>query len=148
GLAGYGLLTFALTLLLIPNCFEPGFAAAASRELSVLAEQPHPGRRMRRLVHVLQLFYWAGAVVPAAVVFLAPVIASDWIQFEDLSPDEVVTAIRVVGGVILLQWPANFYSVALAGLHRQVELNLVLVAAAVLRYPGLVALLWLVGGTV
>ena len=82
------------------------------------------------------------------MVALAPLIARHWVNPANLSVNEVESAVRLMGLVMVLQFPFSFYQGGLMGMQRQVLLNGIVAAVGTLRGAGAVLILWLVSPTI
>jgi O-antigen/teichoic acid export membrane protein len=148
GVEGYGLIGFYAVLSSLLSIVDAGFSATAGRELARSEEGDHRGA-MREMVFVLErAFALAALAMGAAVILLAPLIATHWLNPRALSDASAVSAVRLMGGVMILQFPLALYHGCLMGLQRHVLLNGVSSAVATLRAVGGVLILWLVSATV
>jgi O-antigen/teichoic acid export membrane protein len=82
------------------------------------------------------------------VVALAPLIARHWVNPANLSVEAVESAVRLMGLVMVLQFPFSFYQGGLLGMQRQVLLNAIVAVVGTLRGAGAVLILWLVSPTI
>ena len=89
-----------------------------------------------------------GAAVGIFVIVLAPFIANDWINADQLSPTTIQQALMIMGLVVASQWPLSFYVGGLMGLQRQVLLNAISAGMATLRSLGAILILWLISPTI
>jgi len=123
GVEQYGLIGFWVTLQSVLQVLDLGLSPAINRELarhSALGGRTHESGD---LVRTLESVYWAvAAVLGVAVVVAAPFLASRWITVKAMRPEDVRTAIAVMGLTIALQWPISVYGGGLLGLERQVLL--------------------------
>lgn len=149
GVESYGLVGVFATLQGVFVLLDLGLSAALTREVARLSVLPGKEQEMRDLARTLEVIYWGvAALIGAAVLALAPFIATRWVKPGALSPEAVQQAVLIMGLVMAAQWPAGLYSGGLMGLQRQVLLNGVNIAASTLRGAGAVLVLWLVSPTV
>jgi O-antigen/teichoic acid export membrane protein len=143
GVESYGLVTFFIALQGLVSFADFGLGTVLSRSLAQSAATGFSdGARIRSLARTLELTYWAiGAAIGLAVVAVAPSLAGNWIKAEGISAGTVADAVALMGLAISLQWAMNFYIAGIAGLQRQVLMNLLLAGSGILRWVGTAAVL-------
>jgi O-antigen/teichoic acid export membrane protein len=143
GLIGaYAILQAALAVL------DLGMSTTLNREMARRSAQSEAGTELRNLLRTLEWVFWPmGLLVFIAFAILAPYIAADWLQVDRIPLSVVGQAIALMGAVAALEWPFAFYGGGLLGLQRQVLLNAIVVAVALLRSVGAVIVLALVSPT-
>lgn len=149
GIESYGLIGVLLSLNAIFMLLDFGLSGTINRELarlSALGDEQRP--RMRDLMRTLEVAYWAIAIsVGLSIAALAPPIAHHWVKEVALAPADVITATRIMGLSVALQWPFSLYSGALLGLQRQGQLSFITSAVATVRSGGAALVLWLIAPT-
>lgn len=149
GKEAYGLVGFFLSLQAVVAILDMGLAVTANREVSRLMAGPAGPGGVRNLIRTLEWFYGGvGMVVFLALAAAAPWIASDWVRVEELPCSVVETCVILAAATIGLRWPVSLYQGVLRGMERQVELNLVQSALAVLKGMGAVLVLHFTRGSV
>jgi O-antigen/teichoic acid export membrane protein len=149
GIEAYGLIGFYLMTQGVLQILDFGLSPTVSRELSRYPMQGNNGNESRDLVRTLEVLYWSiGAVIGLAMLFLAPFIASHWINATSITNETVLRAVLCMTVLATLQWPLSFYQAGLMGLQRQVALNTVSVAMSTLRGGGAVLVLLFVSPTI
>jgi O-antigen/teichoic acid export membrane protein len=144
GAEGYGLVAFASTLFLTTKALDLGASHAMNREMA-RAGTGAPGAPARRFALRLERAYLAiGVMIALVLLALAPAIATRWISPGQMPAADVVTAIRLIALLVLVQWPLSLYQGALMGRHRAIEMNVVAVAMSTLSGAGAVTLVILV----
>lgn len=142
GIEAYGLIGFYASLTVALMFLDLGLGATLTRELARIAGTPEGSRDSRSLLHTMEIISWClGLVVGAAVTLSAPFIAHDWLTTKDLPVDTVETAVRLMGLIIALQWPALLYSGGFMGLQRQVRLNVIRMVIVTLQACGAIVIL-------
>lgn len=145
GIEVYGLVGFYATLQGVLGLLDLGISATVLRELARLSVGDNSAEKQRDLVRTLEVIYWTMALAAGlTVACLAPWIAQYWLQAQSLSTETLVSAIRLMGVAIALQFPFAFYQGGLMGLQRQVLVNAVLLVVGTIRAGGAVLILWLV----
>jgi O-antigen/teichoic acid export membrane protein len=150
GVEGYGLIGFYVVLSSLLSVLDAGFSAAAGRALARFdgadAESNHA---IREMLHVLERLFFTGALaIGLLVIVMAPAIASRWLNPDELAGASTVAAVRLMGAVLVLQFPLALYNGCLLGLQRHALLNGINSAAATARALGAILVLWLVSATV
>ncbi len=149
GIEAYGLIGFFSTLIALFGLLDMGISSALNREIARLSVHKEDAKNMRDLVRTLEIPYWIiGLIIAVAVILLSPIIASKWLNIQNLSIKTVRYAIMIMGLAVAFQWPISFYSGGLMGLQKQVLLNLINVVISTFRGVGAVLILWVVSPTV
>lgn len=134
---GYGLVGVFVTVQNVVMLLDLGLSPLMTRELARLSALPDTQQEQRDLVRTLETVYWLlGAFIGLAIILFAPLIARYGFHAEKLPQETVVQAVRIIGLVMLFQWPDSFYSSGLQGLQRQVTLNVIRVFTATLQSAG------------
>ena len=149
GVEAYGLIGFYAMLQGVLAFADMGLGAALTREMARLSAITGSEQASRNLLRTMEIIFWLIAVAIASLVaFLAPTIAHNWVNAQQLSPDTVAKVVGMMGIAIALVWPWSVYQGCLMGLQRQVASNGILVAMATLRGVGSVVILWRVSPTI
>jgi O-antigen/teichoic acid export membrane protein len=149
GIEAYGLLGIFVTLQTMASLLDFGFTTTMNREMARFSAQPETSGEARNLVRSLEVIYWSMAIlIGAMVIAIAPLLTDHWITTVGLARDTVLTALILIGLIIMLQWPFSFYAGGLMGLQKQVLLGGVNVGLATLRGVGAILILWLVSPTI
>lgn len=150
GAEGYGLVGFFVTIGTLLAIFDGGFGAAAARELARTSHLPENGYgSIRNLIRTLEWTFWVIAcALGSLIALLAPAIASHWLNLRAIDHNEAVTALRLMGLALILQWPIAYYSGCLIGLQRQVGLNLINSVMITAKFGGAALVLVMVSPTV
>lgn len=149
GIESYGLIGIFATLQAIFVLLDMGLGATLTREMARLSAIPGKGQEIRDLVRSLEIIYWFVAIFIGIVVMaISHFIAYHWVKAGQLSPQTIEQAIRIMGLVMALQWPASFYTGGLVGLQKQVLFNVINIGTSTLRGVGAVLILWLISPTI
>jgi O-antigen/teichoic acid export membrane protein len=145
GIEAYGLIGFFTSLMALSLAFDLGLSTTINRELARLSASHAPPRDARDLVRSLECIYWiTAAILGLLVAVLAPWFAASWLSPHGISVAATTQAIRLMGVVIFLRWPAALYTGGLMGLHRQVLANGLSIVMTTLQSGGAVLALWLI----
>jgi len=149
GVEAYGLIGFFATLQTLFTLLDLGLSTTLNRELARSAILSKAAGEQRNLVRTFETFYWLAALVIAVTVILsARLLATRWVQPHQLTVDSVATAIRLMGVGSALQFAFTLYQGGLAGLQKQVALNVIVILSSILRFAGVIPVLLLVSPTV
>ena len=149
GIEAYGLVGFYAALVGIFVIIDLGFGKTLTRELARLSALDDKAQEQHDLLRTLETLYWLlslGAGI--LVIFLAPIIASNWVNPQHLAPSAVTTAIRMMGLAMVFHFPFGLYQGGLRGLDRQVVLNCLVMIIGTLRGVGALLVLWLISPTI
>jgi O-antigen/teichoic acid export membrane protein len=148
GIEAYGLIGFYATLQGTLQILDLGLSPTMNRELarySALGQL----RDARDFVRTLQTFYWAiGIIIGAGVWLSAPLIATRWIHASSIPIENVTSAVRLMGVLVMLQWPLSFYGGGLIGLQRQSLYNAIKIPIVTLANVGAAVVLFSVSRTI
>jgi O-antigen/teichoic acid export membrane protein len=137
GLEAYGLIGFYTMLLASLAILDLGLSTTLNRELALSKARNKDPHQVRSLVLTLERIYWAiGLVIALLVVLFSNLIASRWINAENLSQDTIRNSILLMGAVIAFQWPISLYTGGMLGLEKQVLYNVLLITLTTLRAAG------------
>ena len=149
GIEAYGLLGFYMMLQGALQVLDLGLSPTMNRELARYSTMPEKAGEARDLVRTLEVGYWLlGMVLGAAVAGAAPFFAHHWLNIGALPPEDVQTALMMMGVLVALQWPQSFYGSGLMGLQKQVLVNSVGIPMSTVSSGGAVLILWLVSPTI
>ena len=149
GIEAYGLIgTFAILQSWL-GLLDMGMKPALGREMARFTGGLHETKYIRDLLRSIE----AIAVLIAGVIALgvwaaSGWLAADWLRPARLSVEIVAQAIAIMGAVTALRFIEQIYASAIAGLQRQVLLNVVASAMATVRAIGAVAVLVWVSPTI
>ncbi len=149
GPAGYGLVSFFLSMQSLLVILDLGMSTSASREISRVTASEHAAGGARNLLRTLELFY-AGltVLICAGLAACSSWIATAWIQAPTFDPKDIQTCVLLTAGTISLRFPVALYQGFFRGMERQVRLNLIFSSIAVTKGHGSVAVLAFVSPTV
>lgn len=149
GIEAYGIIGIYSTLLVVLAVFDLGLPQAITRELAKSINGKSAHQERGNMVRTIELIYWVTAILVGVVVaLLAPLITGQWLKPTDLSPEEVVNALRLIALNIFLRWPNAFYLGALNGLNRQFQVNCIQGVMATLQGVGAVAALYYIEASI
>jgi O-antigen/teichoic acid export membrane protein len=135
GMEAYGLLSFVTSLQVLFNILDFGLAPTIVREI---AGDHDPARsHSATVVQTFSAVYWTIAGVLGVGLFASSAwLAKHWLHFDALPVDTVVLAIRLMAVSILLRWPVSLYAGSITGIQRLDVVNMIRVAASVVRLLG------------
>lgn len=134
GSEGYGLIGFYTSLAGLSMLFDFGLNQTTVREVARRGPETNEAAAgLRPVVFTLQFLLGGIGLLLGLVVALASPWIASWFSAARLSIHDVGASVLLMGGVLALQFPINFYYGTLIGLQRQVLSNAVIVAATLLR---------------
>ena len=134
GAEAYGIVGFFYVLHATLGVADLGLGITVNREMARLSAQAGGRAEQRDVLRTLEIVHWAMALsVGLLVLLLAPIIAGNWVQADQLSLEAVSSAIRLMGFTIALQLPFAFYQGALYGLRRHNLVNAVVIVGGTVR---------------
>lgn len=149
GIEAYGLIGIYISLVGILLILDMGLSTTLTRIMAQHQATGYKDSDLRNLVRSFETIYWLlGILLGLLVFFTAPLLVDHWINTQGMTKATVLSSVRLMGGLILLQWPTTVYSSALMGLEKQVLLNLVRSVSAIAQATGAVLILWLVSPTI
>jgi len=149
GVESYGLIGIFTLLWAWMALLDMGMTPTLSREMARLTGGAHEAQSIRDLLRSIEIIGFGIAVVTALGIWAASGwVASDWLRAEKLPISVVAHAITIMGVVIALRFIENIYRSSIAGLQRQVLLNIVFSVTATLRGLGAVGILIWVSPTI
>lgn len=149
GIEAYGIVGILVSLQAIFSMLDLGLSQTLSREMARLSVEQNNRPAMADTAHTIEVIY-AGASVLVALLVLgsSQFIAQEWLQPQHLSRESVRDALWIMAIVIGLRWPIALYQGAMAGIQRQVLLNVLLAGFATVQALGAVAVLWYIAPSV
>ena len=149
GIEAYGLIGFYIMLQAVLQVLDLGMGPTTNREMARYSVQPEKTAESRDFLRTLEAGYWAvGVSAGALIAVAAPVIATRWVNIGALPLPVARQSFTWMGALAALQLPLTLYQGGLMGLQRQVLLNGVRIAMAILGSGGAVLVLWLVSPTI
>lgn len=130
GIESYGLINFYNVLFSIVFFLDAGLSATLNREFS----RTNDNKYLRNLlVTTERIFICLTIFISIVIFFTSELIATKWLGIENLSLNEVVNSIKIMGVSIALQLAMTLYNSGLIGLEKQVLVNTVQVIGSVFR---------------
>ena len=146
GSESYGLIGFFASLAALSALFDLGLNQTTLREVARRGADGERAGELRTVVFTLQfLLGGIGLLLGLLVALGARWIAASWFSVTQLAANEVTASVALMGGVLALLFPANFFYGTLIGLQRQVLSNTLIVTATGCRGALSVAALFAFG---
>ena len=148
GVEAYGLIGVFTAIQSFSVLVDASLSTTLNRELARLSIDRDNATPMRDLVRTLEVIYWGLAILAAiAFAIIAPTMARQWVQSEQLSVANVSRALTLMGINFALIWPSTVYQGGLLGLQLHVRLNAVTAVLGTIRIMGAVLVLIFVSST-
>jgi O-antigen/teichoic acid export membrane protein len=149
GMEAYGLVGVFAMLQSWLSLLDLGLTPAIGREMARHTAGAHDDREIRDLLRSVEVVAFVVATALSIVLWAAShLVATRWLQVENLPLGVVANALAMMGVVAGMRFIENMYRSGLAGLQRQVTLNVILVVSATLRGLGAVLILRFVSPTI
>lgn len=149
GVESYGLVGFMASIQAITVLLDLGLAQSLNRELAKLSVDPDSGDLIANAIKTLELIYWGIALLIFIIIFsFANVIATHWLNSNNLSQTELVNALLIIGAIIASRLPVSLYTGGFNGLQLQVKLNIIIVIFATLQSIGALYVLLFIDPTI
>lgn len=149
GIESYGLIGFYTTLYSVINLLDFGISPTINRELAKYSIDEKQKGHGRDLVRTLETGYWLiGVVLGIGIYYSAPIIAERWLQTSKLETETLIQSIRLMGFLVVLEWPITFYQGCLLGLQKHVRLNIINTINGLGKYCGSLLILTYVSPTI
>jgi O-antigen/teichoic acid export membrane protein len=143
GVEPYGLIGIFTVLQAMVVVADFGMSITVTREMARASVQAGGADHMPDLVRTFEIVYWCIAVgFGATLIFVAPWVATEWVNSSTLPRRSIEDSIRLMGVTICLQMPYLLYQAGLNGLQRQALVNGIAGVAATLRWGGAAVVLW------
>lgn len=137
GAERFGMVAFMLSLQSISMLLDLGIGVFLGRELAQRAHDPARRGGIPRLIRSFEWLVWPTAALIAVVIFAGSgPLSTRWLKPDQLASAEADHAIKLIGLAVALLWPTSFYTAAMAGLERQLRLNVLSIVFATLRFGG------------
>jgi O-antigen/teichoic acid export membrane protein len=148
GSEAYGLIGIYASVLLFTVPLDVSFGRSASYESARLSASGSTSD-LRSLLRTLQYAYClVSGVTGLAVATSADWIVTNWVLLEQLDAKNAVAAVTLIGATLAVQQPRVVYLEILNGLRRQVIVNVLLIACALVRGFGTLLALRFVDSTI
>ncbi len=149
GIEAYGIVALYAVLLNLVAVADLGIKGTLSREMARLSVDRGDSVAMRDLVRTVEiLFLGLSLVISAAFVVVAPALTLGWVNAQDIDPETVTLAFRLMGLSIAWCFLSQVHQAGLVGLQRHVLLNNLLIALGVVRGFGSILVLATISATV
>ncbi len=149
GIEAYGLIGIFGVLATCLGLLDMGMTPTLSREMASFKGGGHSPESIRDLLRSIEVIAFAIATVIACGIALSStMLATNWLKPDGLSTGAIAQAFSIMGLVIALRFVEGVYRSCLAGLQRQVILNVINCILATVRGVGAVGLLAWVSPTI
>ena len=149
GVESYGLIGIFTLLQAWLGLLDVGMTPTLSREMARFTGGAHEAQSIRDLLRSIEIIGFVIAIIIVSGIWAASGwLASDWLKAEKLPVGVVAQAFTIMGMVSALRFIENMYRSSIAGLQRQVLLNIVSSSTATMRGLGAVGVLIWVSPTI
>lgn len=149
GIESYGLIGLFALLQTWLTLLDMGMSPTLGREMARYTGGTHSAESIRDLLRSIEVVAVGVAVlIVVGIALSANWLATSWLQAEKLPVSEVAQAFVIMGAVTALRFIEGIYRSSIAGLQRQVLLNVLSSALATVRAFGAVSILIWVSPTI
>jgi O-antigen/teichoic acid export membrane protein len=142
GIESYGLIGLFGVILAGLNLFDMGMTPTLSREMARFTAGEHTPESIRDLLRSIEIItFGIASLIAVTLILSSQWLASSWLQSKNLPVSVVAQAFTIMGVVAALRFAETIYRSSIAGLQRQVLLNVVSIALATFQGLGAVAIL-------
>jgi O-antigen/teichoic acid export membrane protein len=129
GVESYGVIGFFAALQAMFSVLDFGLGATLNRQVAILSATTPA--RLANTVRTLEWVYMpCSLLIAISTLLMSGWFAENWVRPSTLSVADVSDGIALLGLATALQWPALFHTAGIAGLQRQILLNVLKVAFA------------------
>ena len=141
GAESFGLIGFYIMLQAWMQLLDMGLSPALSRQMAMSSESKS-SEKIRRLLRSLETLFGGLVVIFSIVIyFYSTDIALNWLRVNFLDRSIVASCLSIMGVVVGLRWWVGLYRSAIAGLERQVLLNVLNFVFTTFRFPASVVVI-------
>jgi O-antigen/teichoic acid export membrane protein len=145
----YGLIGVYVFLVASLAVLDMGLSTTLNRSIAQRSSSGMKERDFSNLIRTFEIGYWTvGLAIGLSIFFFAPLISDYWLNHRGIPKQVVVSALRLIAGVLVLQWPTALYAGGLMGLERQTTLNIIRSGVATIQSGGAVLVLWKVSPSI
>jgi O-antigen/teichoic acid export membrane protein len=130
GLEGYGLIGVASLIVSLLSVLSRGLGSALQREIG-RRHAPHDALTLRRLVHSIEVWYWAlGGFLAIVLGVVSVTLGPRWVKTGALPPQTVSACLLLLAIRVSVAFPHSVYQSVFIGTERQVLGNMLNAALA------------------
>lgn len=149
GMEAYGLIGFFVLLQSWLTLLDFGMSPTLNREVARFRAGVHTPKFICDLIRTFEIICSTVAgIVFVGFLFIAGWFASDWLNVNTLTDEDVSHALSIMGAVASLRFVEGLYRGAILGFQQHVLLNLVTSLLATLRAIGALLVLILVDSSI
>ncbi len=119
----YGLVAFSFTVQSFFFLLDHAVSPVVIREFGLLSGSKDTAEDHWKLFLTFEkLSVATGIVCGTSIIISAPWIAEAWLKSDKLSVDFLTNAVRLIGLLMIFQWPSLFYGSCFIGMQKQFSL--------------------------
>lgn len=137
GIESYGLIGLQSMLQVCFSVFDAGVTPTLGREMARFTAGTISSQSIRDLLRSIEyIAVFIALCISMGTLILADRIANSWLIVDSLPIGEVENSLIIMGPVIGMRFMEGLYRSAIAGLQRQIQLNIISASSATLRWGG------------
>jgi len=145
GIELYGLVSFFATMQSLLFLLDAGLSATLRREFSAGEQSIENKRNKYKLLRSIEFCYLIICLCIVSITFFsAGTIVNKWLNLGSIEKSIAISAIRLMGMSIALQFLSSLYFGGLLGLEKQVTANAYQIGWSVLKSGCVILILWLI----
>ena len=149
GIESYGLIGFFGVLLTVLALLDAGMTPTINREMARFTAGEHTADSIRTLLKSILYVAVAVSVIISAGVYLGSGwLATNWLQADAIPVEEASKAIAIMGFIIAFRFVEGVLKGAIAGLQKQVLLNVITAGIETIRALGAILVLVYINSSV
>jgi len=149
GFEAYGLIGFYVSLQVVLQILDLGFASAATKAVTVFRGKATPITEFLAVIRGMELVFWAGGFLVAIVCVMSSEWAShNWFDYKVLEEDDVYSALVMISLAATLRWVASFYRGVLIGFEQITFVSYVNTLTATIRFVLVIPVIYFVSSDV
>lgn len=142
GAEAFAIIGLFISLTNILSIIDMGISPTLNRELASCSIK-NDLERMRDILRSLEFVFFPLVSGISLLIFsVSSYIAAHWLNGNILPVGTIEESIKIMAFVIALHFFINFYSAGVAGLQRQVFLNIVNITMVTIRYVGVIPIMF------
>lgn len=142
GAEAYGLVGFFTLLQSLLYMLDMGLSPALARQVSYARGQRNGFEEFIKLLRSLEIIFVALAILVSIIIYKTNgLIATEWINAEELDSGVIGYCITLMGGIIALRFLSSLYKSGINGMEDHVWLNSANVLLISLKFLGALALM-------
>jgi len=110
GAEAYGLVGFFTMLNSWLLLLDMGLSQTLSRETAILSKKSNGLTELKQLLRSIEIVFFVVAFIIFSIIFTSSeILANNWLNIKELSPQEVINSIKIMGIIVVFRWFVGLY---------------------------------------